>query len=265
MAPLLNTLISRIVLGQTKKSQPDLPRPASITFSEGDFPGGHQHHEGYPSQPSSLGGSPTQGPQSAGLFGNSSAQGSTGQPLTHGNSATDSQAQPDSADLEAQFTQNLAVQGNAGVAAKSKENSRPEGRQQGQDASSAPLQDSSPQSQSTFAGPDAAPSTSDEHHSRFGAHAYNGGKDDSDAAAAAVAGPTSDASQSHLSSATNNNNTDRVAQRNVSGTDSSASSASNSAGLSHEAQLSTTDQDSFAELVQGTEQFLGMLGARNIS
>lgn len=58
MAPLLNTLISRIVFLKTKKRQPDLPRPASFTFSEGDFPGGHQLYEGYSTQASSLGSSP---------------------------------------------------------------------------------------------------------------------------------------------------------------------------------------------------------------
>lgn len=269
MAPLLNTLISRIVLGQTKRSRPDLPRPPSITFSEGDFPGGHQH-EGYPSQPSSLGGSPTQGPQGAGLFGKSTAQGSTSQPLTIGNSSVESQAQPESAVFDAQPTQNPAAQGKAGVAARSKERRHSHGRQQGQDAASAPLQDSGLQSQDRYAGPDfgdlqpdAAPSPSDEHHGRFGAHGYNGGKDDSDVAAA-VAGPSSDAFQSHLSSATNNNNTDRVAPRIATGTDS-GNSASNSAGLSHEAELSTKEQDGFAKLVQGTEQFLGMLEARDIS
>lgn len=43
MAPLLNTLISRIVFGETKKKRGDLPRPASLAFSEGDFPGGLHH------------------------------------------------------------------------------------------------------------------------------------------------------------------------------------------------------------------------------
>lgn len=42
MAPLLNTLISRIVLGETKKNKKgELPRPSSIAFSEGDFPGSY--------------------------------------------------------------------------------------------------------------------------------------------------------------------------------------------------------------------------------
>ena len=41
MAPLLNTLISRIVFGETKKKKGDLPRPSSIAFSEGDFPGSY--------------------------------------------------------------------------------------------------------------------------------------------------------------------------------------------------------------------------------
>ena len=60
MAPLLNTLISRIVFGKTKKRRPDLPRPASITFSEGDFPWGSSHqHEDYSTQPSSQGNSPS--------------------------------------------------------------------------------------------------------------------------------------------------------------------------------------------------------------
>lgn len=241
MAPLLHTLISRIVLGQTKRSRPDLPWPSSITFSEGDFPGGHQHDEGYPSQPSSLGGSPTQGPQGAGLVGNSSAPGSSGQSLTLDKTSINSQAQPES------------------------NGHSPQGRQQGQDASSAPVQASSLQSQSTLSERDAAPSTSDdEHHGQSGAHGYNGTKDDS-SVAAAIAGPSSDPSQLPLLSATNNNNMERVAEGNVTGTDSSARLASDSAGLSHDAELSATNQDGFAELVQGTKQFLGMLGARDIS
>ena len=44
MAPLLNTLISRIVFGETKKKKGDLPRPSSIAFSEGDFPGSYHQH-----------------------------------------------------------------------------------------------------------------------------------------------------------------------------------------------------------------------------
>lgn len=59
MAPLLNTLISRIVFGDTKKRRPDLPRPSSITFSEGDFPGAYQQYDGYSTQPSSQATSPS--------------------------------------------------------------------------------------------------------------------------------------------------------------------------------------------------------------
>ncbi|DBA88737.1 hypothetical protein WJX77_009059 [Trebouxia sp. C0004] len=78
MAPLLNTLISRIVLGETKKQRPDLPRPASITFSEGDFPGGSAHHyEDYSTQPSSQGNSPSKGLAS---LGSSPDKGTMAQP-----------------------------------------------------------------------------------------------------------------------------------------------------------------------------------------
>lgn len=59
MAPLLNTLISRIVFGDTKKRRPDLPRPSSITFSEGDFPGAYQQYDDYSTQPSSQATSPS--------------------------------------------------------------------------------------------------------------------------------------------------------------------------------------------------------------
>ena len=61
MAPFLNTLISRIVFGETRKSRPDIPRPPSIVFSEGDFPGSQQHYEGYSPQPSSLDNGPNTG------------------------------------------------------------------------------------------------------------------------------------------------------------------------------------------------------------
>ncbi len=78
MAPLLNTLISRIVFGETKKRRPDLPRPASITFSEGDFPGGSLHHyEDYSTQPSSQGNSPSKGLAS---LGSSPDKGTMAQP-----------------------------------------------------------------------------------------------------------------------------------------------------------------------------------------
>lgn len=51
MAPLLNTLISRIVFGETKKKNGDLPRPASIAFSEGDFPGSYHRMVSAPHSP----------------------------------------------------------------------------------------------------------------------------------------------------------------------------------------------------------------------
>ncbi len=41
MAPFLNTLISRIVFGQTKRDRPAMPRPSSIYFSHSDLPVGH--------------------------------------------------------------------------------------------------------------------------------------------------------------------------------------------------------------------------------
>jgi len=78
MAPLLNTLISRIVFGETKKRRPDLPRPASIIFSEGDFPWGSSHHyEEYSTQPSSQGNSPSRGLAS---LGSSPNKGTMAQP-----------------------------------------------------------------------------------------------------------------------------------------------------------------------------------------
>ncbi|KAK9805247.1 hypothetical protein WJX72_008453 [[Myrmecia] bisecta] len=40
MAPFLNTIISRIVFGQTKRDRPRMPRPSSIYFSQSDLPGG---------------------------------------------------------------------------------------------------------------------------------------------------------------------------------------------------------------------------------
>ena len=76
MAPMLNTLISRIVFGQTKKSRPDLPRPPSITFSEGDFPGGHQEFEGSSTHASSLANSPTKALAPAAVLENSPDKGS---------------------------------------------------------------------------------------------------------------------------------------------------------------------------------------------
>ena len=260
MAPLLNTLISRIVLGQTKKSRPDLPRPASITFSEGDFPGGHQHYGGYPSQSSSLGNSPMRGAPEAGSFGNSLAQGNSNQPLTLGNSPIDSQTQQEFAAFAARSTENLGAQGNTGTAPASEEQASFKGKQQGQDAAGAPLQNASLQNQSLSVGLDSAPRTSNADNGSSGhAHGYNGTRDGSGAAAAV---PSSIICDSDLQI---NNDTASLDQTNDVGTDSSDPSPSNSAGQSHATERSTAGQDSFVELVQGTEQLLGMLGARDVS
>lgn len=95
MAPMLNTLISRIVFGQTKKSRPDLPRPASITFSEGDFPGGHQEFEGSSTQASPLANSPTKSLAPAAMLGNSPDKGSMEQaPASRSTSHQGYAAQP---------------------------------------------------------------------------------------------------------------------------------------------------------------------------
>ena len=256
MAPLLNTLISRIVLGQTKKSQPYLPRPASITFSEGDFPGGHPQYEGYPSQSSSLGHSPMRGAPKAGPFGNSLAQGSSSQPLTVGSSLMDAHVYPESATFKARLLQNLAAQANARTAPEAEGQGSSKYRQQGQDTASAPLQTSSLQNQST----------SDADSGIFGhAHGYNGTKDAFGAAGAAAV-PFSNTSDSDLQTAAKKNDTASGAQTNAVGTDSSDAPLSKGADQSHAhaTEHSTADQDSFIELVQGTEQLLGMLGARDV-
>ena len=65
MAPLLNTLISRIVFGETKKKKGDMPRPSSMAFSEGDFPGSYQRQLSATNSPVK---GTSQQPQSAGLF-----------------------------------------------------------------------------------------------------------------------------------------------------------------------------------------------------
>ena len=263
MAPLLNTLISRIVLGQTKKRRPGLPRPASITFSEGDFPGGHQQYGDYPSQSSSLGNSPMRGAPEDGSYGNSLAQGSPSQPLRLSNSPIDSQTQQQFAAFAARSTQNVAAQGNTGTAPETEEQDSFKGKQQGRDAVNAPLQTGSLQYQTSSAGVDTAPSTSDADNSSSGhAHGYNGTRDRSGAAAAA---PSSNASDSDLQSAINNNSTASLVQTHDVGTHSSDPPPSNRAVQSHAAERSAADQDSFVELVQGTEQLLGMLGARDVS
>ena len=242
MAPLLNTLISRIVLGQTKKSRPDLPRPASITFSEGDFPGGHQQYGGYASHSSSLGNSPTRGAPEAGLFGNL-AQGSSSHPLTLGNSLMDSQPHPESATLEAGAPQNPAAQGNARPAPEAEGQGSFDCRQQAHDTANASLQTSNLQNQSTY----DADSCSFSH-----AHGYNGTKDAFGAATAAA--------DSDLQSAANDSDTANVAQTVGVVTDIRDAPLSSS----HAAGRSTSDQNSFIDLVQGTEQLLGMLGARDV-
>ena len=259
MAPMLNTLISRIVFGQMKKSRPDLPRPASITFSEGDFPGGH--HGGYPSQPLSVSNSPARGPpEAAPLFGNSARQGSSIQSSTLSNSLIDNQVQPDSVPLETHSAQMPAGHGKAVPATEPKQQGSPDGRHEpGQDTSSGPSQTPSRQNHSTSGGPDPAPSTStsgaDYASISHGQHGYNGFRDGSDAAAAIRDTATSGSIDGKAS----------VSQTDAIGTDSSTASPASNAGQTHATERSTRDQDSFVELVQGTEQLLGMLGARDVS
>lgn len=153
------------------------------------------------------------------------------------------------------------MQGNAGTAPAPEEQDSSKHRQQRRGAANAPLQTSGLRNQSTSA---SALNTSDADDGSFGhAHDYIGTKD---AFGAAAAVPSSDTSDPEFQSATNNDDTASFAQTNGIDTDSSSTPVppSNSAGQSHAAEHSSADQDSFVELVQGTEQLLGMLGAGHV-
>lgn len=263
MAPLLNTLISRIVLGQTKKSRPDLPRPASITFSEGDFPGGHQQYGGYTSQPSSLGNSPIKGrPHQAAPF--SPAQDSLHQPSPPsssprqehmqvlGDGASLSETESLQAGARQSLPSELAVQTKAG------ESETLQSSQQQRGGANVPL--NRQKEQQGNAASSLAPQTSgaNQGDSSRAKHGYNGNTDSSDEAVAATSG-TWDAPTSG-----SNDSQDELAQASagISGTEQPTDMAG--AGLAGIAG-SAKQQESFAELVQGTEQLLGMLASRDVS
>lgn len=244
MAPFLNTLISRIVFGQTTKKRPDLPRPPSITFSEGDFPGGHQQWGSYPSQLASLGNSPTQGRPGAASYGNGSGQDNFKQPSLLGNSLSGNQAQAHAPTLEKSAVQTPVGQGNTTTVPGPDWQGSSEARhEQGQDMASS--------RQSASIG-SAAPSTSNVGGGGNGhvPHGYNGSTTGSHAAAAALHAPD-------LSGPASNDI--------QGGTDSSPVPLSDSAGQVVATERPVSEQNSFIELVQGTEQLLGMLGARDIA
>ena len=261
MAPLLNTLISRIVLGQTKKSRPDLPRPASITFSEGDFPGGHQQYGGYTSQPSSIANSPTRAiPHQAAPF--SPAQDILVQPssLSRSPRQEHTQALPgrtslshtESVQAPAKHSRlaELAAQTHAG-------DSDPLQHSQQQPAVANALLNRQPEEQGSAVSIPAS-RVSDADQGSQAKHGYNGDTDSSDAAAAATSG-TSDA----RTSASNDAHAE-LEHSNVNSTDTERATDQADSG-SAAIEGSAKQQESFAELVQGTEQLLGLLASRNIS
>ncbi|KAL3149606.1 hypothetical protein ABBQ32_002375 [Trebouxia sp. C0010 RCD-2024] len=262
MAPLLNTLISRIVFGQTTKRRPELPRPASITFSEGDFPGGHQQWGSYPSQLASLGNSPTQGTPRAAPRGTGSGQGSAAQPSLPGNGTSGKHALVDAPTLEEGLLRVPAGQGNTTTAPEATWRGGCGGRrEQGQGMADGTLQMPSSK-QSASPGPAAAPITADVNdggngHAQYG---FNGSRDGNDAAAAA-------SYVSHGASPASRDGKARAAQMAdiQAGTGSSHVPLSDSIGRADATERPVSEQNSFIELVQGTEQLLGMLGARDVS
>ena len=257
MAPLLNTLITRIVFGQTKKPGPDLPRPASITFSEGDFPGGHQQFEGFTSQPSSLGSSPTRAAPSAVQHSTDFLQPSPQEGSTSGvpGQADAERSSPARSSSQPALAQGASLQLSATDQSKESEavtQQQQQQQQQQQGPAMLSLQTPSEERHRSYDTSGAASLDANQDSTQPAQHGYNGTKDHSDAA------PTSDRSHGEASG---DKGTQQIAQAGASSSETEPASREGSSALA----TFPGEQESFAELVQGTEQLLGMLAARNIS
>lgn len=251
MAPLLNTLISRIVFGETKKRRPDLPRPASITFSEGDFPWGSSHHyEDYSTQPSSPGNSPSRGLAS---LGSSPDKGTTVQPQAEGNRRAEQQVSGRGNLVQPhQSCHNAGGNSHEGAVTSRSDESPSSGKQ--------PLQAGYGHDEESEGQTSTAP------HSL---HAQDHGADQN-----SFSQPQVDIAHESLSTTpTSAAQQDANEQADERSHGDVHSGEKQSEAESHETSNSVVDaavpegpnRDDLVNLVQGTEQFIGMLQARDLS
>ncbi|KAA6418414.1 MAG: hypothetical protein FRX49_11574 [Trebouxia sp. A1-2] len=254
MAPLLNTLISRVVFGETKKRRPDLPRPASIAFSEGDFPGSLYP---YSTQPSSQGNSPSKGLAS---LGSSPDKGTMAQPQADLSALGNSHAQQ-----QVSGRGNLVQPGgnSHGGSVTSQGDRGPSNGEQPLQAACGPDQQSEGQ-------------TSTASHSL---HAQEGSQDcgaDENSLSQSQINIAHDSTSKTSTSAVQqdaNGQADAHEQTDERSHGDFNSGEKQSEAESHETSNSVVDaavpegpnRDDLVNLVQGTEQFIGMLQARDVS
>lgn len=260
MAPLLNTLIGRIVFGQTKSRRTDLSRPASFAFSEGDFPGGHQQHGSYASQPSSLGSSPTKA--GAPLPAGHQHSGYASHPSSMGSSTT-------AAHVPGSSLGNLTESRVASGTDRSRNGHAPEVKpslqQTGQGTSELPSaahrrQEATPSGRESLqsgtqgvAKQQETPTATDTQDVALGQH-NNSRVSENESSPATSAERTNDA----LSTAASN----RQADANLSDANQQAAPDPDQSAQNGQ---ETVVNSNFADLVQGTEQFIDMLSARDLS
>jgi hypothetical protein len=266
MAPLLNTLISRIVFGETKKRRPDLPRPASITFSEGDFPWGSSHqYEDYSTQPSSQGNSPSRALAS---LGSSPEKGTMEQPQADlsalGGSPSAQQQVPGRGSLVQphQSSHNAGGNSHEGAVTSHSDESPSSGKQPLQ-AGYGPDVESEGQTSTALHSLHAQEESQDR-----GADQSSFSQIQVDIAHESLSmTPTSAAQQDANEQADAH---EQAGERSHSGVHSVEKQ---SEAESHETSNSVVDaavpegpnRDDLVNLVQGTEQFIGMLQARDLS
>ena len=260
MAPLLNTLITRIVMGQTKKRRPDLPRPASITFSDGDFPWGSSHHyEDYSTQPCSQGNSPSRDLAS---LGSSPDKGSMAQPQAESSALGDSPGAQQLVSGRGGLVQPHQSSHNAGGnshegAVTSHGDESPSSGKQPLQAGYGPDEESEGQT-STAPRSLLAQEESQDH----GADQNSSSHFQVDTAQDSTSKSSTNAAQQDA-----NEQADERSHGDV------HSGEKQSEAESHETNNSVVDvavpegpnRDDLVNLVQGTEQFIGMLQARDLS
>lgn len=247
MAPLLNTLISRIVFGETKKKKGDMPRPSSMAFSEGDFPGSYQRQLSATNSPVK---GTSQQPQSAALFRASPP------PAT---SAPQDNRQEQSSDSDPQTThEDHMQQAASSYTAEVKEIPPMHATSQHDralDTSSRHGEDRSPQ-----------PPSNGQPHASTAVHesASVEQKDSNPSERASAESSVSQASAVNASSDAEQSTDTLASNIGDSKTQESVEDSGVSEQVAVEAETLVTSRDDLASLVQGTNELIGQLAARSL-
>ena len=244
MAPLLNTLISRIVFGETKKKKGDMPRPSSMAFSEGDFPGSYQRQLSATNSPVKA---TSQQPQSSEAFQASS-------PLTTSSSQDNRQQQSSSSGPHEDHVQ----QASSSDTAEIKEMQALEAASQHGRASNISNSHVDERSQ-------APPSNGQPHAStavRESAPVEQMFGNSSERASAELGASAANAS-SHAQQATETLGSASSSLGN-SKTQGSIQDSAVSEQEAVEAETLVSSRDDLATLVQGTNELIGQLAARSL-